>query len=803
MKKIYFILSLLLCSVSPFCFAQTSPITFRLVDKNTKPIIGATLRLIDVRDSSKVLYQLSDTSGVAKFKAILAQNYLIKVSAIGYKSIQKGIRPSTQQNSFRLLMEEDNQLLGEVQISVKRPLLRQEDDKTIVDPEPLAASSTSVMEIMEKVPGLFVDQEGNVYLNSSTPASIYINGREQKLSAADVASILKSLPPNSIDKIEILRTPSSKYDASGSGGLVNIVLKKGVKIGLTGSANSGMNQGRYGNQFVGFNLNNSSGSRTSYLNMNLSKRNTYDQVSTTRAFSADSALTQKSFTTFPSNVIFIGYGLGFEPTKKWELNFDGRLNLNNTRSDATNINQIGRVKDGLLWVESNNLANNKTTSGVFSQDVTAKFKVDTLGSEWITMLSYNFSKNNVGQDFSSNFIKPFTKTFLGDGQIDNTRHFLNAQTDLTLKLKYGITFETGLKAGIQRFDNQTQYFNVSQSGNRLKDSFRTRSFVYKEEIYAGYVQASKTFSGFVLKAGLRLENTNMLGRQTLPSDTSFKINRTDLFPYLYLSRKIAKVAGYELRSFFVYRRSITRPVYEYLNPFPKYIDQYLYETGNPTLRPQFTQNLEVNISVMEMPIFAFGKNYTQDIFTNVVYQDKTNPSLAFRTYDNLGKNEETYFRLLVGLPPGGRYFGVFGSQYNHNQYNGQYEGKPLTFSRGSWSLFTFHSFKIDKRSTFNLNGFWRLKGQLQFYELSNFGNLNLSVNRNFLERKLTITASVSDLFFTNRNEFVLSQGSINAIGQRQSDTQRFGLNIRYNFGLRKKDNQPNMMNFDNLEKGSN
>ena len=104
--------------------------------------------------------------------------------------------------------------------------MRQEDDKTIVDPENLAASSTSGYEVLEKTPGLFVDQDGNIYLNSTTPATIYINGREQKMSTADIASLLKSLPPNSIASIEILRTPSAKYDASGGGGIVNIVLKK-------------------------------------------------------------------------------------------------------------------------------------------------------------------------------------------------------------------------------------------------------------------------------------------------------------------------------------------------------------------------------------------------------------------------------------------------------------------------------------------------------------------------------------------------------------------------------------------------
>ena len=134
--------------------------------------------------------------------------------------------------------------------------MRQEDDKTIVDPEPLANTSTNALEVMEKTPGLFVDQDGNIYISSTSPATVYINGREQRMSNADIASMLKVLPPNSIEKIEILRTPSAKYDASNGGGLVNVVLKKGIKIGLTGSVNAGINQGLYGNQFVGFNLSN-------------------------------------------------------------------------------------------------------------------------------------------------------------------------------------------------------------------------------------------------------------------------------------------------------------------------------------------------------------------------------------------------------------------------------------------------------------------------------------------------------------------------------------------------------------------
>ena len=128
----------------------------------------------------------------------------------------------------------------------------------------------------------------------------------------------------------------------------------------------------------------------------------------------------------------------------------------------------------------------------------------------------------------------------------------------------------------------------------------------------------------------------------------------------------------------------------------------------------------------------------------------------------------------VHLPPGGRYFFVAGAQYNHNFYQGLYENKPLSFKKGTWTFFTYQTFKIDKRSVITLNGFVRLKGQQQFYELTTFGALNASVNRKFMKDKLVATISISDMFATNRNNFTIEQGSVNASGFRQADTRRLG-----------------------------
>ncbi len=783
-----------ICLTGWSALAQTTPITVKTHEKNGTPLPGTTIRISSRPDSVQAAAGTTDTAGIFKASLSKGRQYLVTASSIGYKTLSKGVYVTEKPVSLSFLMEEDNTMLQGVTVTARKPFMKQEDDKTIVDPEPIAAISTNALEILEKTPGLFVDQDGNVYLSNTSPAAIYINGREQKMSAADIASILKSLPPGSIDRIEIMRTPSARFDASGGGGVVNIILRKGVKIGRTGSFHTGLSQGRYGNQFAGINLNNNQGKRNSFINLNYSRRNSFEEVSTVRQLSDGKLISQNALTTFPGQSAYAGAGLNYELSPKWDLSYDARFNMNDGQSGASNTTTISDISS--VITQNLNNTGNKTNNFGITQGLAAKYKIDSLGSEWTTDISYNYFRNKGEQDYLTTFMIPSgNPSSGGNGGWNNDRQQFVAQTDLRMKFPGKVLAEAGLKTSMQWFGSKTVY--TRQSGDQSEpDPFRTNTFDYEEQIHAAYAQGSKTFGAFIVKAGVRLENTNMYGHQRVPADTSFKVRRTDLFPYLYFSRSLGKIAGYDMRAFLVARRTITRPVYEYLNPFPRFIDQYLYESGNPGLKPQFTQNYEVNISFEDRPIFAIGRNYTQDIFTNVIYQNPQNPSLAYRTYDNLGKNQETYFRLLGAIPPGKKYFIVVGTQYNLNDYNGLYENAPLEFKRGSWSVFTFQQLKIDKLSSISLNGFMRMKGQLQFYELSNFGNLNLSINRQFLNKKLMVTASMNDIFYTNRNDFTINQGSISAQGARKADTRRFALNIRYNFGLKKKEDSGGFLNFE-------
>jgi hypothetical protein len=786
--KIIFTAIFCICVYS--VFAQNTKTVFHITDKIYSPLWNATISVISKKDSTNILNKISDTLGNAQLTLVNGA-YKVTVAAVGYKPLEKNITVSQTQNRFNLPLEIDVKAMTGVVVTARKSLMRQEDDKTIVDPENLANSSTNAYEVMEKIPGIYIDQDGNIMLNSTSPSAIWINGREQKMSNADIATLLKSLPPNSIEKIEIVRTPSARYDASGGGGIVNIVLKKNIKLGTTGSISSSISQGRYGNQQLSFNLNNSNGDLSTYLNMNVEKHNSYDESSSQRFFAPDSVVNQHPYSTHPGYGSFVGFGLNNRFNKQWDVSLDTRFSANRSFDDNLNNSSIEKISTSSVLSSNQSRFENNGGSVNFSQGISSKYKIDSLGSEWMNDLSYTFVPNNNNQDLSNAVLTPLSYISLVNGDLANKSHFLSFQSNLIKKYAKKLTIEAGIKTSNVWFSNDTKYFNQI-GGTKVVDTRRTNAFHYRENIHAAYLQASKTFGSIVLKTGIRLENTNMVGFQTVPTDTSFKVSRIDPFPYIYLSRSVAKIGEWDLRAYLVYRRTITRPSYSYLNPAIRISNPYMYDMGNPSLKPQFNQNYEANISVNDRPIFAFGINQTKDIFSQVVYKSKTNSNQAFQTYDNLGTNKETYFRLVGAIPPGKKYFFVAGTQYNHNLYNGLYNKLPFNYQRGSWSVFTYHNYKVLPNFQLSMHGFMRMKGVYNFYEMTNFGSMNFNMTQFLLKKKMTITASIADLFYTNNSTAHLKQGDLEAISKRWTDSRRFGFNIRYNFGIRKKDEKNKM-----------
>ncbi len=766
-------------------FAQTVKLRVDVIDEKKEPVQNATAILYKLPDT--VLVTSKTVQAAVLFTVSINTGYVLKVTAVG---MQERLYPFViNQKDTNLTVELAYKVnsMGNVTVVSKKPLIKQEDDKTIVDTEVLANSSTNAYEVMEKTPGVIVDQDGNVYLASTSPATVMINGREMKLSSADLASLLKSLPAGSVSKIEILRTPSAKYDASNSGGMINIILKKGVKLGTNGSVNAAYFQGVYSTKTLGFNLNKGSGKINSYLSYQFTDRNNFEELNSTRAIRTDSTLlTQSAYTTYPTVNNYINAGTDIQFTPKFNAGYDLRISNSNGKSYATNDIDITKIPSTVLIGKNVSDINNINKTLYIGNNFSAKYKIDTLGSEWTAQVDYNYFRYRNDQSYKNHNYLPATTTVSGDGANRNIKNIVVLQTDLTLKFPKTITLESGFKATISNSENSADYFKDTGNNIKFVDVFQTNTFKYRERIIAAYVQVSKTFLGFTIKPGLRLEVTDISGRQIIPKDTSLLLKRTDLFPYLFIRHKLFNIFGFPLIGNAIYRRSIKRPYYEILNPYPKYIDQYLFDVGNPALKPQFTTNYEINVTYDNIPVLALGINNTRDIFSNVTYQDNVT-RIAYRTYDNLGRNKEIYAKIIGGIPPGGRYFFYAGIQYNYNRYTGFYEGLPLNYKRVSWTFFMFQEYKATPTLVFNMQGFMRTKGLQNLYELNTFGGLYVSVNKSILKKKANIILSVNDLLRTNPVSFSLQQGSVSAEGKRANDTRRLGITFRYNFGIKPKE----------------
>lgn len=784
MKRVpYYILLLLL--VAKTAVAQnTTSLRINLTCETNDTLTGITLRLYLLPDTQLVTTQKYKNGG-NRFTVNKFSKYIIRISSVGFEASEELVSITNSSAEYSFKVKRKTTSLTGVTVTAKKPLIKQEDDKTIVDAEVLANSSTNAYEVLEKTPGTIVDQDGNVYLNSMTPATVYINGREMKLSSEDLASLLKSLPAASVSKIEIFRNPSAKYDAASSGGIVNIVLKKGVKLGSNGSVNAGYFQGVYATETAGFNLNKSSGKINSYLSYQFTNRKNYEELNSDRFIKTDSSLlAQRAYTTYPAINNYISGGIDIAFTKKFNINYDLRITPNNNKSYALNGIDIVKTSTGALTGKNQSDINSRNNSFFMGNELSSTYKIDSTGSEWTVDLEYNYYRNNNTQLYSNYSYLPAKPTVLGDGANKSNKNIFVVESELVLKIPKVFNIETGFKITSSNSRNSADYFTDTAGNGRQVDKYQTNTFKYRETIGAFYLQIAKTFWGFTLKPGLRLETTDINGRQLIPKDTNLSIKRTDVFPYVYLRHNLFKLFGTQLVGNAIFRKSIRRPYYEVLNPYPKYVDQYLFDVGNPRLKPQFTSNYEANVTFDNFPVLALGLNRTKDIFSNVTYQDDMT-KVAYRTYDNLGKSKEFYFRILGGIPPGGKYFFYIGAQHNFIEYDGFYQKQPLSYKRGSWLFFIYQELKATKTLTVNMQGFMRTKALQNFYELNTFGGLFISVNKSILKKKANIIVSVNDALRTNHVSFKLNQGNVSAEGSRVNDTRRFGITLRYNFGLNK------------------
>lgn len=611
---------------------------------------GASVFLLKAKDSSLVKSALADSSGLYSFQQLNAGEYLLSVTMSGQQDYRSKLI-NLQQNitADDIILQASAGVLSGVTVSAQRPYVQQKIDRTIVNPEALVSNAGGTgLEILEKAPGVIVDQNGAITLKGKG-VTIFIDDKPTYLSGTDLQNYLRSLPASSIDQLELMTNPPAKYDAAGNGGVINIRTKRTKVRGFNGSLTLNYIQGKYAKTNDNFNFNFRSGKLNVFGNLSYNYNNAFTDLIINRHFFDASGALRSNFVQ--SSFI-----------RNRGHNYLGKLGADYYISERStigiNLTGIYNPANTITPVISNfsNASDNPDSTIVAANAQHRKFKNGAANLNY----RHNFKKNGPAISADIDYLNYRTSN---DQSFDNRSFFANGtpkgndlltgflpahisiysgKLDYEHPLSNGVKLEAGLKSSYTSTDNVADYFSLV-NGTTYPDYDKTNHFIYKENINAAYVNTSKEFKRFSFQAGLRLENTvsdgHQLGNVQKP-DSSFRRSYTSLFPTAYLQYKTDS-AGQNTLSI-NYGRRIDRPYYQDMNPFISPLDKFTYYTGNPFLRPSFSDNFELNFTYHNK--FTAGFEYSRS-------RDNVNETIEIvdRIYYSRPGNIGTYTVMTLSL----------------------------------------------------------------------------------------------------------------------------------------------------------
>ncbi|MGE8423817.1 MAG: TonB-dependent receptor plug domain-containing protein, partial [Sphingobacterium siyangense] len=386
-------------------FAQTGQIKAILVDSETsKPISSASVALLDAHSNVFVKGGQSVSQGFLLLSDIKPGKYNVRITYVGYEtqtidSIE--VLGSKSKDLGRIALKSTGNMLNEVVIEGRAPAMQIGiDRKTFNVGESLVSAGGTATDVLANVPTLQVDQDGSVSLRGSSSVKILIDGRESALAGNDVTSLLQSLPANSIEKVEVITNPSSKYDAEGQTGIINIVLKKNIRTGLNGSINT--SAGSYDNYMAGITLNYRDRKFNYFGSYNFNKRNMLGSGKTDNRFFGDSTRNySESESSRKGNSHTVKAGFDYNMSDRTSLSFSGNLSIrDNKRIEDLNYE---------FFKQSQMTGTSVRNSTQFEDDLGYELNADFRhqfkreGEELTGNASYGRDKEDGTNDFSQNY----------------------------------------------------------------------------------------------------------------------------------------------------------------------------------------------------------------------------------------------------------------------------------------------------------------------------------------------------------------------------------------------------------------
>ncbi len=759
----------------------------RISDSTGLGLEFVTVAILNTSDSSLVQSTLTDVKGIYNFSVVPSGEYILKSFVIGYAENYSLITVNENTKELpNIILKTKGINLNEVSITaIKKSIEFKNGNITVnIEDSPLAAGN-SVYDLLFKLPGVTVDEDDNILIQGRSGVKVMIDDRVQQMSNKQLINLLKGLNASNIEKIEILKNPPVKYDASGTGGMINIRTKKIKLTGTSGSVSYNYSQGFYAYHIPSISLNHKSKKLAFFSNFGLQKDKTHHDHHFNKKIVYDSftsEMDQRMNNNEGGKFYHVQAGLDWYINKKntigVKVNSDGGLEYEDNKG-ATSISDTAL---GYNQLEFYSYMPNPWHYSNYNFN--AEHLFDTLGTKFVFSVDYapNYdiydgkSENNFLDNSGKHVFQPFNYT-----QSNTiTCNVLTSKADLQKVFAKGLILEGGVKGSdlIMVSDyNLKNQDNVS--GNFILDTNFSNKFSYSEQLSGAYLNAKREVGKFNLQAGLRGENTHILAKNRT-GNANYTRNYFNLFPVGSIEFNPNENNSLQLN----YNKRINRPNYNSFNPYKSRSSIFMANMGNPYVLPEYSNTIELSHTYKGVLSNAISyenvKNYQLDL---TLQNDSTRETIAY--VQNLDRCFEFAYSLFFQNEITKWWMISFNGSASYSEYFGNINGLNY-YSRGYFSIANLTStFLVKKKTKIELNG--KYIGPRYIGVWYNYPRwaVSLALKRSFLNEKLNVVVGVDDIFFTMQGNNQIKLPGQDWKITATNDSRRFKVAITYIFGKTK------------------
>lgn len=787
-----YLLSLFLVFTLSFSQAQKKTKIFgHIMDEKTLPVPHAQVSLHHVHDGTVAKIIIADSTGNFIFPNALYGNYYVHIKNMTHEDFKTShFILSERVNGYdlgKIMLYQNNAYLGEVVINKRKQFIEQHQDKTVFNIENSAlADGNSGLELLTKIPGISLDDNGTFSLKGKSGASIMINGKLTYLSADQLANLLRSTSSNDITKIEVMTNPNAKQDAAGTSGIINIVLKKGLKQGWNGAVSGNMGAGRGLHLGGSLDLNYRTEKVNIFGNYNQYFQNLTYYNSLTRYFYRDSNAEPETFAQqenkiqpkLRSNNFRVGMDFYISPKQTLGFLINGGFGKYPKYEPTTNHFRNYATND-LIWSAST-ITEGKERWEDMLYNVNYNLKFNEAGHELKVDLDmidhYSKMDQTLTTDYKNEKLEIIRPKSSRIGDIPSDSKVYVAKIDYTLPFTEDFKLETGWKASHIRTENDLRY-DTLLNGSYVPDQSTSNHFIYKETIQAGYVNLSKTWNKFSTQVGLRAEHTSTDGNQ-ITLNEQFSKDYLKFFPSAFLSYSINN--NHKVQLSYSYR--IERPSFWSLNPFRVYTDPFSYSEGNSKLDPAYEHTYEANYTLASKYIFTLNYADRSNVVNDIIGLDPTNKQITYERPENIGSFKNYGISFMAPTQFFSWWTATHFANYYRNEYEIPQEDELIRRSGNTLSLNTQNSFKLPKDWSIEIGGNYNSGLTVGLTNIKSYGLVYTGIQKNILSKKATIKLVINDIFHTNNRRYETVSNAVRLVGRSNPDSRTAILSFNYRFG---------------------